>query len=78
MAQSDSRDENSSTISSLPYESSHLLSDLMSRIQTMKTREQIEETTNHVQDTEDLSESSDSLTQLQGGMYGPHGASELF
>lgn len=79
MAQSDSRDENSSTISSLPSENSHLLSDLMSRIQTMKTREQIsQETTNRVQDTEDLSESSDSLTQLQDGMYGPHGASELF
>lgn len=78
MAQSDSRDENSSVISSLPTENSHLLSDLMSRIQTMKTREQIsQETTDRAQDTEDLLESSDSLAQLQDGMYGPHGASEL-
>lgn len=78
MAQSDSRDENSSTISSLLSENSYLLSDLVSRIQTMKTREQIsQETTNHVQDTEDLSESSDSLAQLQDGMYGLHSASEF-
>lgn len=78
MAQSDSRDENSSTTSSLPSENSPLLSDLMSHIQTMKAREQIsQETTSRAQDTEDVSESSDLLTQLQDGMYGPHDASEL-
>lgn len=70
MAESDCREENSGAIASPPPESGHVLDRLISSILAMKTGERVSLPTSGAQDTEELSEGSDSPAQLQNHMYG--------
>lgn len=66
----DSRDDDGGIVSSPPSESGHVLTHLISRILTMTTEGSVSPGSSSVQDTEELSESRDSLAQLQDRMYG--------